>query len=408
MQGSSGNRIVINVMVNGTALLAPLTGIGHYIRHLFGEMSGSQDVSVRVHYGLHCANALPPVQEGGHPVASEHPSPATARQIQRAYAVVKKLVPYPRELRRFAEKISFNYHAARVPGTIYHEPNFIPLPYRGPTVITVHDLSCFDHPETHPRDRVEVMQRELPSAIARADHIITISKATADAVQKWFGVSRDRLTVTHLAADQRFRPRPAEQLREPLASLSLQPGGYLLCVGTLEPRKNLGVLFDAYAKLPDVLRTRYPLAISGMTGWHIESLFRQADSLIQRGQIRLLGYVPDALIPSLYAGAAAFAYPSIYEGFGLPPLEAMSSGVPVITSNRTSLPEVVGSGGLMVDAMDVDGFSDGLKMLLGNKDQAALWGQRGQAQAARFSWHRCAQETVAVYRQVAQRSGIAD
>ncbi len=397
----------MNVLVNGTPLLAPLTGIGQYIRHLFGEMSTFDDVNLSIYYGLRCEKGLPRAVDADAAGAVQLPTPDSAHGLRMAYYhLVKKFVPRPRELRRYAEKLSFAYHAGKEGGAIYHEPNYLPLPYKGPTVLTVFDLSCFDHPETHPRERVEITLRELPPAVARADHIIVASQATASAVQQRFDVGPERLTITHLAADARFRPRPAQELAGPLEALSLHAGGYLLCVGTLEPRKNLGTLFQAYAQLPAALRKRYPLVVAGMSGWHTDALEKQAATLLARGELRLLGYLPDATIPLLYAGAAAFIYPSIYEGFGLPPLEAMASGVPVITSNRTSLPEVVGDGGLLVDPLDVDAFRNHLHELLEDPHAAAGWRARGLARAADFSWARCARETVEVYRRVAAARGM--
>jgi len=396
----------MNILVNGTPLLAPLTGVGQYIRHLFTEMSTFDEVDLSLYYGLRCERSIRSPVVGGAGPGVQMPSPQSAPGIRLAYGLLKKVVPRPRELRRLAEKWSFSYHAGKNGGAIYHEPNFFPLPYKGPTVVTVHDLSCFDHPETHPRERVEITLRELPPAMARADHVIVVSQATADAVQQRFGVDSERLTVTHLAADARFHPRSMQALAEPLGKLSLQAGGYLLCVGTLEPRKNLGTLFQAYAQLPQALRQRYPLVVAGMAGWHTDTLEKQAAALVTRGELRLLGYLPDALIPLVYAGAAAFIYPSIYEGFGLPPLEAMASGVPVITSNRTSLPEVVGDGGLMVDPLDVEAFRAHLQALLEDPQAAATWRERGLARAARFSWQRCAYETLEVYRRVAAARGM--
>ncbi len=397
---------MINVLANGIPLLAPLTGIGQYTRHLFGEISTYNDINLGLYYGLTCKRGLYQPEQGGTPSSPSPHSPHAARFLRRAYKLLKNVVPYSREMRRFSEKLSFAYHANKNGGVIYHEPNFFPLPYRGPTIVTVHDLSCFDHPETHPRERVEIALRELPPALERADHIIVISQATADAVQQRFGISSERLTVTHLAADQRFFPRPASELAQPLSELSLKPGSYLLSVGTLEPRKNLTTLFHAYSKLPENLRKRYPLVVAGMPGWLTKELETQAATLVKRGELRFLGYVPDATIPLLYAGAAAFIYPSIYEGFGLPPLEAMASGVPVITANRTSLPEVVGEGGKMLDPFDVDGFCNHLRELLENPDAASFWRERGMIQARRFSWQRCAQQTAEVYRHVAVARGM--
>lgn len=389
----------MKLLVNGVPLLAPLTGIGQYTRQLFTALR-ADGLDPLMFYGLHCEHGLPATAEVS----------GTARNTRRAYDLVRKVLPNPRELKRLVERASFAWHARGLAsaGYLYHEPNILPQRYAGPTVITVHDLSCFDHPETHPADRVAIMHRELPRAIERADHIIVISEATRRAVQQRFAVPDARLSVTLLAADPRFAPRPAASLALPLAGMQLSPGNYVLCVGTLEPRKNLGVLFEAYAGLPSALRQRFPLVVAGMAGWHTDALMASARQLMAKGELRLLGYVSDALLPLLYAGAAAFAYPSRYEGFGLPPLEAMACGVPVLASSATSLPEVVGDAGLLADPDDVDAMRAGLLRLLDDRAGAQQLAAAGLARAAGFSWARCAAETRAVYRQVAARHGLPD
>lgn len=388
----------MKLLVNGVPLLAPLTGIGQYTRQLFTALR-ADGLDPLMFYGLHCEHGLPATAEVS----------GTARNTRRAYDLMRKVLPNPRELKRLVERASFAWHARGLAsaGYLYHEPNILPQRYAGPTVITVHDLSCFDHPETHPADRVAIMHRELPRAIERADHIIVISEATRRAVAQRFGVPDSRMTVTLLAAHPNFAPRPAASLQAALAKLDLQPGGYLLSVGTLEPRKNLTMLFQAYSALPDSLRQRYPLAVVGMPGWHTDQLMSSARQMVERGELRFLGYVDDAVLPLLYAGAAAFAYPSRYEGFGLPPLEAMASGVPVLVSNTTSLPEVVGDAGVQVAPDDVDAMREGLHRLLDDRDEARRRADLGLVQATAFSWEKCAAETLAVYRRVLQSRGQA-
>lgn len=384
----------MNVLVNATPLLAPLTGIGQYIRHLFTAMDALPEVRLQVCCGLSCEAGM------------RLPSPDSARSMQSAYGLARRLLPNPRALKRLVEAAAFRYHARRMPADcLYHEPNFLPQPFAGPTVLTVCDLSCFDHPEAHPAERVRIMERRFPRALQRADQIIVISGASGEALRRWFDVDPQRITTTHLAADPRFAPRSAEMLAPALSSLGLTAGGYVLSVGTLEPRKNLATLFAAYAGLPAALRRRYPLVLAGMKGWGEQEPTPSARELMARGELRLLGYVADELIPPLYAGAAAFAYPSRYEGFGLPPLEAMASGAPVITGNLTSLPEVVGDAGVMVDPDDVDAMREGLRRLLEDRAFADDLRQRGLLRAGTFSWDRCARETFAVYEKAMRQHG---
>ncbi|MHB1360265.1 MAG: glycosyltransferase family 4 protein [Rhodocyclaceae bacterium] len=352
------------------------------------------EVRLHVCRGLRCESGIRP------------PAHTTALALQGVYGLARRLLPKPRAVKNLIEAAAFRYHARRLPADcLYHEPNFLPQAFAGPTVVTVADLSCFDHPDTHPIERVRILERELPGALQRADHVIVISEASSQALRRWFDVDLARISVTHLAADARFRPYSAALLAPLLATRGLTPGGYVLSVGTLEPRKNLTTLFAAYAGLPAVLRQRYPLIVVGTRGWHDKALMKSASKLIGRGELRLLGYVDDALMPTLYAGAAAFAYPSRYEGFGLPALEAMASGVPVITGNLTSLPEVVGDAGIMVDPDDADALAAYLRQLLEDRDYAENLGRRGLVRARTFSWQRCARETVAVYEKVLRQRG---
>lgn len=359
------------------------------MRQLVTALRKIEQKNIYVYCGLKCDNDLPLIGTGA------------SSGSQRTIRLLKKYIPNFRGLRKIGEQISFNYHIKKENGkALYHEPNYLPQSYDGPTVITVHDLSCFDYPESHPEDRVRQFNKELPRAIECADHILVVSEWTKSAVSRWFGVSEDKITHTYLAADARFCPRPPEDLIPELKKLNLVPSQYILCVGTLEPRKNLSILFSAYSKLPDFLRSRFPLVVAGMHGWHTELLMKSAQQLLQKNELRLLGYVPDPLIPAIYSGAAAFCYPSRYEGFGLPALEAMASGVPVITCNQTSLPEVVGEAGLMSHPDDVDGMHQNLLRVLEDRSFALKLGQLGLDRAQLFSWDRCAKETYQAYEHV--------
>ena len=177
----------------------PLTGIGQYIRSLFTAMYKMPDADINIYCGLRCEKGVRPQ------------SSATAQKVSRTFDVLQRLIPRARTLRRVAKKALFAHHTRSMAGqTIYHEPSYLPLPYKGPQVVTVCELSCFDHPQTHPKERVELMERNMPAAMAKADHIIVISEATGAALQRWFNVDKSRITNTYLAADPRFQPQPAD------------------------------------------------------------------------------------------------------------------------------------------------------------------------------------------------------
>lgn len=385
----------MKILVNATPLLSPWTGIGQYIHNLFTAMQQQQEAELHMAYGLKVVRGYTQAPTVG------------AAQAPWLRQLALKVLPNPRATKRMVEELMFRHktrHGLR--GAIYHEPNYLPMKFEGPLVLTVCDMSCFDHPETHPKERVRLMNEGMPAAIERADHMVVISQDSKLALQRWFGVPDEKITVTYLAANPTFRLIEPAQLADPLAGFGLSPKSYVLTVGTLEPRKNLSTLFAAFAKLPKALRQRFPLVVVGMKGWKYDDLMGEAQTLVNDGELRFLGYVDDAQMPAIYAGAAAFCYPSRYEGFGLPALEAMASGVPVLTSNATSLPEVVGHAGLMVDPDDVGGMCDSLALLLEDASTAHHMAELGLARARTFSWERCAQETLAVYQQVAHANGL--
>jgi len=276
----------------------------------------------------------------------------------------------------------------------YFEPTYLPFRTTLPTVITVHDLSHLRHPETHPAARVRRFERELPAAIARAAAILTPSEFTRREVIAVFGVRAERVVATALGVDATFFPRSRDETAAVLGPLALTHGRYFLAVGTLEPRKNVATTLDAHSRLPQRVRTDYPLVVAGMSGWLNDAISRRLEAARARGEVRPLGHVGDEQLPLLYAGAAMLAYPSLYEGFGLPPLEAMASGVPVAVSDRASLPEVVGDAGILVDPYDVEALTAAMLRTVEDSRFAADLTARGIARAKTFTWKRCAALTM--------------
>src|SRR3990170_245171 len=212
-----------------------------------------------------------------------------------------------------------------------------------------------------------------------------------------FGVQANMVTAVPLGVESSFRPLSRAVVAPALEHWGLRPNGYGLCVSTLEPRKKISELLSAWRQLPKGVRDTYPLVLCGGAGWRNEKLKEQIERGVAEGWLRYLGFVEEPLLPRLYAGAALFIYPSTYEGFGLPPVEAMASGVPVMVSPHSCLAEVCGDGAVYVDPDDPDAFVAALEDKLSDRKGAAQLIERGLARARLFSWDRCVDGTVEVY-----------
>ena len=384
--------MALRVAFNATPLLSPLTGIGQYIVNLGNALAATRDVDAYSFYGYRWRHEAPRA-----PSALRVP-----RTSHRVRDVIKPLIPFKRELRRVQQQFQFSRGVRRYAVDVYHEPNYVPLECDAPVVITVHDLSWLHYPQMHPADRVRWLDIGLPTALIRASAILVDSDFVRHELCRTFAVDDARVHTAHLGVSADFRPRDALQTKPVLHPLGLSHARYLLTVGTLEPRKNLRHVLAAYARLPERLRLAYPLVVAGARGWRAEGLERELRALIDRGIIRFLGYVPQTDLPMLYAGAASFIFASLYEGFGLPPLEAMASGIPTLVADRASLPEVTGDAALLLDPQCPEQTAEKLELILGDPMARADWVQRGLQRAKAFTWAACAERTLAVYRSASE------
>lgn len=266
-----------------------------------------------------------------------------------------------------------------------------------PAVVTIHDLTVLLRPEDH---KFKVRWSQLPflsRSLERAEAVVAVSRATAEDLAFHFPEQRHKVRVIHHGVAPDYRPADAETvavIRQKLGA----PAGYLLSVGTLEPRKNLATLLTAWESLKAADPDFPPLLLAGGEGWHDRGLRRRIQGLEPHG-VRHLGRLRDAELVRAYQGATVFAYPSLYEGFGLPLLEAMACGVPCVTSDISSLPEVVGDAGLLVDPRQPGELAAALHRLVAEPSLAAEFGQRGLARAAGFTWETAARLHHEVFRE---------
>lgn len=379
-------NFVMKLILNVDALTPPLTGIGHYTLQLARGLRGHPAISeLRYFAGWRWVS-----------------DPEAASAATRPVAMARRWIPFkPAAALAYGwlQQNLFRWQTRPLRDLLVHAPNYILPPWVGPSVATLHDLSHLHYPQHHPRERIRYLERYLPLTLERASRLIAVSEFVRQEIHQHLGVPLARIVTVQNGMDAAFHPRTALATAPVIARYGLEPGGYLLSVATLEPRKNLARLAQAHSRLPPSLRHTKPLVLIGTPGWLTEELEQHLAPLERIGQVRRLGYVPQADLPLLYAGAFAFAYPSLYEGFGLPVLEAMASGIPVLTSDRSSLPEVAGGAARLVNPEDVEAMTAGLERLLTDDDDRSLAIKRGLRQAHRFSWERCIEETVAVYQQ---------
>ena len=287
------------------------------------------------------------------------------------------------------------------PVDVFHSMNAAVLPQRqGRRVVTIQDLTCLQFPQFHPWARRALFRLSVRRAARLADAIIVPSAATRGDLAARFPSAAGKIHVIPLAPGERFVRLGPEESLPVIHRYGLPYRDYLLFVGNVEPRKNLLALLEAYARMRTATGLSLRLAIAGGKGWKNHPIHRAAAASPFAADIRFLGRVPEPDLPPLVNGALAFVYPSLYEGFGLPPLEAMMCGTPVITSNRSSLPEVVGDAALLVDPDDREQLTDAMARVTGEEALREDLRERGLKHAQRYSWDETARLTVGVYESV--------
>ncbi|WP_339491090.1 glycosyltransferase family 1 protein [Pseudomonas rhizophila] len=373
----------MRIALNARILQAPRTGIGQYVAELATALAQEPDVQLSLFHGWGWSSQLPQAATPGYSRLTP-----LLRQVPGAYRA-----------RRWLEQKRFDQGRSRAID-LYHEPSLWPLAFEGPTVMTLHDLTHLRYPETQPPARLREIERRLSRAVEQSQLILTDSQFIADEAREHFGLCAERLRVAPLGAAARFHPREPEAIDGVLKAHGLEAGRYFLCVGTLEPRKNLSLALRAHARLPESVRQTFPLFIVGMSGWQRAQLSDELKNALAGGHVCLAGYLPDEQVAQLLAGARALIFPSRYEGFGLPVLEAMASGTPVITTRCSAMPEVAGAAGNYCDPDDPQGMREAMGRLIEDRLHWQACREAGLQQAALFSWQRCATVTAQAYRQV--------
>ncbi|MCB0015688.1 MAG: glycosyltransferase family 4 protein [Anaerolineales bacterium] len=371
--------------IDYTSAVHQSAGIGRYTREMVKALAHHSAGQTPPQYHLFVAEAggsSAPDDLG--PRFSWHPTRITERWLGRLW--YRLYLPLPIE-------------GWTGPLDLFHAPDFVLRPTRPGTrtLLTVHDLSFVREPDSVMPGMSHHLNRWVRRSVDQADHVIAVSKATAQDLIELYGTPPEKISVLYHGVTPEFRPiDDSDQLAAIRAKYNLGQQPFVLSVGTIQPRKNYQRLIRAFAQV----EAEADLVIAGGPGWHADDIFSEVTRQHLADRVHFLGFVPDADLPLLYNAADLFVYPSLYEGFGLPALEAMACGTPVIAANRSALPEVVGSAGRLVDPFDVAAMAAAIDTVLPDSRLRQSLVQAGLAQAAQFSWVKMAGELVQIYQKL--------
>jgi len=384
----------MRIGIDYTAAARQRAGIGRYTRELVGALLAlvGQD-ALSYQYVLFAA-------VGGLSRAHWQREADRLRAISHTPCAMRALPLSDDWLARLWHRLRLPVPVEAVTGPLdlFYSPDFVLPPTRRATrtLLTVHDLSFLHYPEHFVPKLVQYLTQVVTRSVARADRVLADSEATRADLIAHLGTEPEKVEVLYSGVDPRFCPQPepgeAERTRD---RYSIGGRPYVLSVGTLQPRKNYVRLIRAFAQLQTCRLADLQLVIVGGKGWLYEDILAEAERHPHR--VRVLGFVEDADLPALYRGASLFAFPSLYEGFGLPVLEAMACGVPVVCSDVSSLPEVAGAAPLLVNPLATDDLAEAMARAL--EDTALRQGMiaRGLAQAARFNWEQAARQLLTTF-----------
>ena len=376
----------MKVILNVDAITHPLTGIGHYTLALGTQLQHLSAIDeLRFFSADHW---VPDLQQ--------------AAAGNQWLARLRRWVPFKalalnaygrRRARRFGQLTQ------SMADHVLHSPNFILLPHAGPSVATFHDLSFVHHRQTQPAYRLQFLDREIPKTLQQAAALITPTEFIKQEIIDQYGYPAEQIHVTPLGVAAGFAPHDEAVIAPTLAQHQLSHKGYVLAVATAEPRKNLPRLLQAYAQLPADLRAAHPLVLVGAAGWLQQATDQAIKQAMSQGHIQTLGYLKQTELQHLYAGARLLALPSLYEGFGLPIIEAMASGTAVLTSAHSAMQEVAGGHAMLCQPEDPDSIEVGLRAALEDDTWRQDAEQAGLKHSEQYTWQRCADLTSTVYQQ---------
>jgi len=363
--------------------------------HLLSEREGYRRAGIHQYISQILAH-LPVEDDLEYVVYTRH---AALARKQNCRVVQSRWPTERRQLRILWEQAMWPMHAIRDHLDLLHSMAFVmPALTCKPAVVTVYDLSFMHYPERFVPIQRLYLTSQTRRSCRQAKRIVVISESGRDDVQRFFGVPEARIDVIHPGVSPLFGPHSPEQIADFRRRHRL-PERFLLHVGTLQPRKNIPALITALTRLTD---REIPLYLVGGKGWLYEEVFAQVADLGMQDRVRHVGYVSDEDLPLWYCAASLLAFPSVYEGFGMPIVEAMACGTVVVAADTAAVPEAAGDAALYFDPQDIDALAEQMERALVDSDLAATMRARGLVQAARFSWERAGRQMASVYRAALQ------
>lgn len=394
----------MKLILNSTSLIPPLSGIGRYTYNLLtclldplqfdrSEIEKIQAFTPLSFYEQEGLQQLLSVLDG------EPSEDKYSRSLNRLKHIknVLKCIPVGGALRRSLQQYLLRNKLARCKGSIYWEPNYILERFDGVSIPTIYDLSHIRHPMFHPLERRRWLDDNLPKTLELATEIITISEFSKCEIIENFSVKHDDISVVPPAVSNDFRQKYSSVEVDAVRQHYQLPACYILSVGTLEPRKNLAGLLSAFESLPDSFKASYPLVVVGCSGWLSEDIEQLMRPMLQKKQVVRLGYVPQHHLPVLFSAASLFVYISYYEGYGMPIAEAMCSGVPVITSNLSSMPEVAAGCATLVSPSNKEQIAQEIQELMENSSKRRDQIKRAKKKSDGYRWEDSAQTLVKLF-----------
>lgn len=377
----------MKILYNAQQLVPPLSGIGRYASILGQRVIEQEDVKDVKFFS---------------PLSIHHQYPDFTN-TQPSYSLISKIIRSNFLLHHSADFVLRQQVKLRLKSYtdfIYHETNYNLAPFKGKKITTIHDLSFIHYREFHPIDRLRFFDKRFPKSLEEANHFITDCQFVKDELIEYYGIGQHKITPIYLGVSDVFRPFSKQESMPILTKYKLVDTDYILLVGSLEPRKNLANFIEAFQLLSKKDRANKIIIHVGPLGWQNEDLLNKLKRMEERGEFYSLGFIPEEELPIIYSNAHLLAFPSIYEGFGFPPLEAMACGTPVFATHTSSITEVVGDAGKLTTPHDIKQMSEDLAVLLQDSDLRKQYIERGLKWVKKFTWEACINNTLAVYEKV--------